>query len=179
MIINESVCLSVCLCICLSLCLSVSLSLCLCLSVCLSACLLSICLSVYLFVCLFVCLSVCLFVCLCVCLFVIYLFFILLCCLLLLTQVEPFAGLVNAVRYHVPRVLFNRDLVGPFSERRKRPSDVVCRGDLTESIYKLVDLLGWTEDLELVMKEAQASQAVESSIDTDKCNGFHSQQNEN
>ena len=65
---------------------------------------------------------------------------------------EPFASLVNSVHYNVPRVLFNRDLVGPFSHRRTRPWDVACAGDLTESVRKLVDLIGWSDDLESIMK---------------------------
>jgi NAD-dependent deacetylase sirtuin 3 len=69
-------------------------------------------------------------------------------------EVEPFASLVNAVHYNVPRVLFNRDRVGPFSGRRARPWDIACLGDLTESVQKLVDLIGWSADLESVMKDA-------------------------
>lgn len=76
---------------------------------------------------------------------------------------EPFASLVNSVRYNVPRVLFNRELVGPFSERRKRPWDVACAGDLTESVCKLVDLIGWTEELELLMKRAHTEDSAEVS----------------
>ena len=42
-------------------------------------------------------------------------------------QVQPFAGIIDTVRYDVPRVLFNRDAVGPFRYSR-RIHDVVAPG---------------------------------------------------
>ncbi|XP_065831244.1 NAD-dependent protein deacetylase sirtuin-3, mitochondrial-like isoform X2 [Oscarella lobularis] len=68
-------------------------------------------------------------------------------------EVEPFSGLVNDVRFSTPRVLFNRDVVEPFTKRMRRPTDVVCPGDITESVKKLIELAGWTKDMELLLGE--------------------------
>lgn len=68
-------------------------------------------------------------------------------------QVEPFASLSEAVQKSVPRLLINRDLVGPFvlSPRRK---DVVQLGDVVHGVERLVDLLGWTQELlDLMQRE--------------------------
>ncbi|XP_044923250.1 NAD-dependent protein deacetylase sirtuin-3, mitochondrial isoform X3 [Mustela putorius furo] len=67
--------------------------------------------------------------------------------------VEPFASLSEAVRSSVPRLLINRDLVGPFAWR-PRGTDVVQLGDVVQGVERLVELLGWTEELqELVQQE--------------------------
>lgn len=63
---------------------------------------------------------------------------------------EPFAGLAGAVRSSVPRLLVNRDLVGPFAWRR-RPRDVVQLGDVVSGVQALVDALGWTQELDALM----------------------------
>jgi len=42
-------------------------------------------------------------------------------------QVQPFAGIIDTVRWAVPRVLFNREAVGPFKYNR-RSQDVVAAG---------------------------------------------------
>ena len=67
-------------------------------------------------------------------------------------QVEPFASLAGAVRGSVPRLLINRDLVGPFAWRR-RPQDVVQLGDVVSGVQALVDALGWTQELDALMAE--------------------------
>ncbi|XP_059253466.1 NAD-dependent protein deacetylase sirtuin-3, mitochondrial isoform X3 [Mustela nigripes] len=68
-------------------------------------------------------------------------------------EVEPFASLSEAVRSSVPRLLINRDLVGPFAWR-PRGTDVVQLGDVVQGVERLVELLGWTEELqELVQQE--------------------------
>ena len=43
-------------------------------------------------------------------------------------KVEPFAGIVDSVRYDVPRVLFNLVPVGPFKHKKKRLNDVTVAG---------------------------------------------------
>lgn len=63
---------------------------------------------------------------------------------------EPFASLAGAVRSSVPRLLVNRDLVGPFAWRR-RPQDVVQLGDVVGGVQSLVDALGWTQELDALM----------------------------
>lgn len=65
-------------------------------------------------------------------------------------EVEPFASLAGAVRSSVPRLLINRDLVGPFAWRR-RPQDVVQLGDVVSGVQALVDALGWSQELEALM----------------------------
>ncbi|MEQ2195192.1 hypothetical protein XENOCAPTIV_008900 [Xenoophorus captivus] len=65
-------------------------------------------------------------------------------------QVEPFASLAGAVRSTVPRLLINRDLVGPFVWGR-RPHDFVQLGDVVGGVKTLVDALGWTRELEALM----------------------------
>ncbi|XP_068168726.1 NAD-dependent protein deacetylase sirtuin-3, mitochondrial [Antennarius striatus] len=65
-------------------------------------------------------------------------------------EVEPFASLAGAVRSSVPRLLINRDLVGPFAGRR-RPRDVVQLGDVVSSVRALVEALGWTQEVEALM----------------------------
>ncbi|XP_011384315.1 NAD-dependent protein deacetylase sirtuin-3, mitochondrial isoform X2 [Pteropus vampyrus] len=68
-------------------------------------------------------------------------------------QVEPFASLSEAVRNSVPRVLINRDAVGPLAWC-PRSRDVVQLGDLVHSVEKLVELLGWTEEMkDLLQRE--------------------------
>ncbi|XP_035885833.1 NAD-dependent protein deacetylase sirtuin-3, mitochondrial [Phyllostomus discolor] len=66
-------------------------------------------------------------------------------------KVEPFASLSEAVRSSVPRVLMNREAVESW---RPRSRDVVQLGDLVDSVERLVELLGWTEEMrELVQRE--------------------------
>ncbi|XP_034534390.1 NAD-dependent protein deacetylase sirtuin-3, mitochondrial [Notolabrus celidotus] len=65
-------------------------------------------------------------------------------------EVEPFASLAGAVRSSVPRLLINRDLVGPFAWRR-RPQDIVQLGDVVGGVQALVDALGWSQELDALM----------------------------
>ncbi|XP_035751959.1 NAD-dependent protein deacetylase sirtuin-3, mitochondrial isoform X1 [Egretta garzetta] len=70
-------------------------------------------------------------------------------------EVEPFASLAGAVRSSVPRVLINRDLVGPFAWQQ-RYNDVAQLGDVVSGVEKLVELLDWTEELQtLIQKEKE------------------------
>lgn len=72
------------------------------------------------------------------------------CCVLCGLQVEPFASLTGAVRSSVPRLLINRDLVGPFAWTR-RPQDVVQLGDVISGVQALIDALGWEQELQSLM----------------------------
>lgn len=70
-------------------------------------------------------------------------------------QVEPFASLAGAVRSSVPRVLINRELVGPFAWQQ-RHSDVAQLGDVVGGVEKLVELLGWSDEMQtLIQKEKE------------------------
>nr|XP_035119868.1 NAD-dependent protein deacetylase sirtuin-3, mitochondrial isoform X1 [Callithrix jacchus] len=68
-------------------------------------------------------------------------------------EVEPFASLTEAVRSSVPRLLINWDLVGTLAWH-PRSRDVTQLGDLIQSVERLVELLGWTEEMrDLVQRE--------------------------
>lgn len=70
--------------------------------------------------------------------------------MLFFLQVEPFASLSGAVGSSVPRLLINKNLVGPFVWGR-RPEDVVQLGDVVSGVQTLVDALGWNQELNSVM----------------------------
>lgn len=83
-------------------------------------------------------------------------------------QVEPFASLSDAVRSSVPRLLINRDLVGSLA-RNPRGRDVVQLGDVVHGVKRLVELLGWTDDIQdLIQRETgkvwPAAQSQERSL---------------
>ncbi|XP_060260381.1 NAD-dependent protein deacetylase sirtuin-3, mitochondrial isoform X7 [Ovis aries] len=83
-------------------------------------------------------------------------------------EVEPFASLSDAVRSSVPRLLINRDLVGSLA-RNPRGRDVVQLGDVVHGVKRLVELLGWTDDLQdLIQRETgkvwPAAQSQEGSL---------------
>uniref|UniRef100_A0A7N5KED9 Sirtuin 3 n=1 Tax=Ailuropoda melanoleuca TaxID=9646 RepID=A0A7N5KED9_AILME len=70
-------------------------------------------------------------------------------------EVEPFASLSEAVQRSVPRLLINRDLVGPFAWR-PRSRDVVQLGDVVHGVERLAELLGWTQELQdLIQQETE------------------------
>ena len=62
-------------------------------------------------------------------------------------QVEPFASLVSLARPTVPRLLLNRELVGPFKQHRRRPSDFAVTGDLVEGVRDLARGASWEAHL--------------------------------
>ncbi|XP_062317099.1 NAD-dependent protein deacetylase sirtuin-3 isoform X1 [Osmerus eperlanus] len=74
-------------------------------------------------------------------------------------QIEPFASLVNTVRPGVPRLLLNRDAVGPFLKTPLRRGDHVQLGDLADTVRTLADMLGWHSDVARLMR-AQEDGAV-------------------
>jgi NAD-dependent deacetylase sirtuin 3 len=67
-------------------------------------------------------------------------------------EVEPFASLVTLSRHSVPRLLFNREMVGPFRSSRCRHTDVTVRGDVVESVRVLVQGAGWEVELEDIQR---------------------------
>ncbi|ELK26876.1 NAD-dependent deacetylase sirtuin-3, mitochondrial [Myotis davidii] len=74
-------------------------------------------------------------------------------------QVEPFASLSEAVRSSVPRVFMNQEAAGSLAWR-PRSRDVLQLGELVDGVDKLVELLGWTEELkDLVQRETGQVQA--------------------
>uniref|UniRef100_A0A452RF81 Sirtuin 3 n=1 Tax=Ursus americanus TaxID=9643 RepID=A0A452RF81_URSAM len=76
-------------------------------------------------------------------------------------EVEPFASLSEAVQSSVPRLLINRDLVGPFAWR-PRSRDVVQLGDVVHGVERLAELLGWTQELQdLIQQETEKVQTAD------------------
>ncbi len=64
----------------------------------------------------------------------------------------------------MPRVLINREAVGPFKHQRKRSKDVVLAGDISDKITELIRLAGWTEQLnQLEVSCAEANKTSSSS----------------
>lgn len=80
-------------------------------------------------------------------------------CILHPLKVEPFASLVTSTKFDVPRVLMNREIVGPFKHQRRRTKDIALTGDISERITELVRLSGWTKDLKELMKPPSPPQA--------------------
>lgn len=66
-------------------------------------------------------------------------------------EVEPFASLAGAVRGSVPRLLINRDLVGPFAWGSPRHNDVAELGDVVSGVSRLADAVGWAEELKALI----------------------------
>nr|XP_014340983.1 PREDICTED: NAD-dependent protein deacetylase sirtuin-3-like isoform X4 [Latimeria chalumnae] len=67
-------------------------------------------------------------------------------------EIEPFASIVDSARSYVPRLLLNRDLVGPFKRKPMRNTDVAELGDLIENIKRLVGILGWEEKMDELIR---------------------------
>lgn len=67
-------------------------------------------------------------------------------------QIEPCASLVNTVRAAVPRLLLNRHAVGPFQKTPLRRGDYVELGDLEVTVRRFAELLGWSGDIEELMR---------------------------
>ncbi|TRY85205.1 hypothetical protein DNTS_009250 [Danionella cerebrum] len=80
-------------------------------------------------------------------------------------KIEPFASLINTVKSSVPRLLLNRDVVGPFERRPLRRGDHVVLGDLSDSVQKLAEMLGWHTEIQDLMNhhENQPTQHTEAS----------------
>ncbi|KAL7424500.1 Sir2 histone deacetylase Hst2 [Cryptotrichosporon argae] len=73
-------------------------------------------------------------------------------------QVQPFASLVNYVRPTCPRLLINREAVGPFVRAgwKEGTRDGCWLGDCDEGVRRLCDLLGWEKELGRLVKEGRA-----------------------
>ncbi|XP_014430615.2 NAD-dependent protein deacetylase sirtuin-3, mitochondrial isoform X1 [Pelodiscus sinensis] len=70
-------------------------------------------------------------------------------------EVQPFASLADAVRSSIPRVLINRDLVGPFAYQPQY-NDVALLGDVVSGVEKFVELMAWKEEMqELIQRETE------------------------
>ncbi|WVR09695.1 hypothetical protein IAU60_006770 [Kwoniella sp. DSM 27419] len=96
-------------------------------------------------------------------------------------QVQPFASLVDAVPSSCPRLLINREAVGPFSDlssddstslsstlkgilRGKQKTvarDMYWEGDADEGVWQLVEALGWKGELEELIRAGRESLEAE------------------
>ncbi|WVQ83677.1 hypothetical protein IAT38_005820 [Cryptococcus sp. DSM 104549] len=84
-------------------------------------------------------------------------------------QVQPFASLVDYVPSDCPRLLINREPVGPFSRLRSATGvgrflggkakasgrDMFYEGDADEGVWRLVEALGWKEELEILVAKGR------------------------
>ncbi|XP_071831999.1 NAD-dependent protein deacetylase sirtuin-3-like isoform X2 [Apostichopus japonicus] len=72
-------------------------------------------------------------------------------------EVYPFAGIVNSARGYIPRILINREAVGPFARPKTgRFNDLAVTGDLLENVQKFTRVLGWKKAMEDLIKENEA-----------------------
>jgi len=86
-------------------------------------------------------------------------------------QVHPFAGLVDVVSRSTPRLLINREAVGPFDTgrwRKRSPRDSVYLGDADAAVRLLARELGWEEELDEMIakgrKELEAKWAQQEKL---------------
>ncbi|MEE6510914.1 hypothetical protein FKM82_031256 [Ascaphus truei] len=78
-------------------------------------------------------------------------------------EVEPFASLAYSVSGSTPRVLINREPVGPFL-RGVRGSDVMELGEVTAGVRRFVRLLGWEHDLEELERGCKMSLSLQDGV---------------
>ena len=95
---------------------------------------------------------------------------------------QPFAGIASEVKRKTPRVLINKDIVGPFARSwQRRPNDVILKGDVVSRLTDLIKLLGWEEMAKTLLdtankewkerQNAPAATASEKSTDVVKRSG--------
>lgn len=74
-------------------------------------------------------------------------------------SVQPFSSLIHRIRENVPRVLFNKEPVGPFRFCQMACCfrDVYIAGDCDEQVRALCQELGWEEELETLYQESESS----------------------
>ncbi|CAF0791782.1 unnamed protein product [Brachionus calyciflorus] len=77
-------------------------------------------------------------------------------------EVEPFANIILGSHFNAPRLLMNKESVGPFKKIKKldRRKDLQMLGDLVDIVNEFVNKLGWANDLEkLITKETEYIEA--------------------
>ncbi|WVQ75653.1 hypothetical protein IAR50_005282 [Cryptococcus sp. DSM 104548] len=73
-------------------------------------------------------------------------------------QVQPFASLVNYVPSNCPRLLINREPVGPFTSYKSELSssrDLFYEGNADDGSRRLTEQLGWDEELEELVRDGR------------------------
>eukprot|EP00941_MAST-03F_sp_MAST-3F-sp1_P002682 g2682.t1 len=63
-------------------------------------------------------------------------------------QVLPFCTLPDLARKQTPRLLINRELVGPWLGKRRRGKDIAEIGNCDDVCEKMVNLLGWKNEFQ-------------------------------
>ncbi|TLD11727.1 hypothetical protein PspLS_11802 [Pyricularia sp. CBS 133598] len=76
-------------------------------------------------------------------------------------SVPPFCELPVRATDGVPRVLFNREVVGDFGERAE---DVIELGDCDSGVRKLAEMLGWGEELEVEWRRVVGNEEAERQL---------------
>ena len=73
-------------------------------------------------------------------------------------SVQPFSSLIHQVRENVPRVLINKEAVGPFRFCNMSCCfrDVLIQGDCDEGVKALCAELGWMEELEALYENGRS-----------------------
>ncbi|XP_070568630.1 NAD-dependent protein deacetylase sirtuin-3-like isoform X2 [Ptychodera flava] len=92
-------------------------------------------------------------------------------------EVYPFAGIVDSTRTYIPRLLINRQLVGPFV-RKARFNDVSEIGDIVESVKKLARVLGWKKTMEDLIEESEGKTNGESQAESKTGDDVNNGENE-
>jgi NAD-dependent SIR2 family protein deacetylase len=72
-------------------------------------------------------------------------------------KVYPFASLVSGVSDLTPRVLFNKEAVGPFVNAESSYRDVAALGDIDTQITELIRLLDWQEEFATIPETVKIS----------------------
>ncbi|XP_063301438.1 NAD-dependent protein deacetylase sirtuin-3, mitochondrial-like isoform X3 [Pelobates fuscus] len=71
-------------------------------------------------------------------------------------KIEPFAKIVDAVQPNVPRLLLNRDLVGPFKTKHPKSTDVAALGELCDLTRRFVRSLHWQDEMKGILKSQKS-----------------------
>jgi len=88
-------------------------------------------------------------------------------------QVHPVAGIPDFVGEDVPRLLFNRELVGNFDTSEYNYRDVYEGGDCDGAVTKFCGMVGWEDDLSEcyesaeVRKRAKEKESIRSKEEVD------------
>ncbi|EDV29569.1 uncharacterized protein TRIADDRAFT_52084 [Trichoplax adhaerens] len=62
-------------------------------------------------------------------------------------QVEPFASLVDKIPQRTPRVLINKEIVGPFTRKKRRFTDIIYTGDIVDGLKELAKNAGLRDEM--------------------------------
>ena len=77
-------------------------------------------------------------------------------------SVEPIASMVNEVRDSTPRLLINREAVGPFRFCKMSCCyrDIIYQGECDDGLRELSRLLGWDEEVDSILLSVQNNLSI-------------------